>query len=261
MDMFRRDLAPITAEAWNEIESRAREVLLARLTGRKVVKVVGPQGIDYTAIGAGRLTLVEEGEVSVGTYQVQPLTEVRINFTLNKWELDNLARGAKDIDFDNLDSALEQLAMFEERAIYFGYAHGGIRGLKESSAHPELSFGTDANAILTSVANGILLLKKSFIEGPYALVVGEKAWLKLNSESHGMSLLERVAKMVGSKVILATGCEGALLVPFDNENLEFTIGQDFSLGYQAHDTKEVTLFATESFTFRVLDEKAVVCYK
>lgn len=261
MDMFRRELAPITAEAWSEIESRAKEVLLTRLTGRKVVRVVGPQGIDYTAVGAGRLVLVEEGELSVGRYQVMPLTEARINFTLNKWELDNLARGAKDIDFDNLDRALEKLALFEEQAIYFGYAKGGIKGLKESSAHPELSFGSDANSILASIANGVLLLQKSFIAGPYSLVVDQKAWLKLNSESHGMSLLERVERMLGSKVILATASEGAFLIPFDNENLELTIGQDFTLGYQAHDTKEVTLFATESFAFRVLDEAAVVSYK
>ena len=30
----------------------------------------------------------------------------------------------------------------------------------------------------------------------------------------------------------------------DDENLELTIGQDFAIGYESHDSKEVRLFAT-----------------
>lgn len=261
MDMFKRELAPLSADAWAEIETRAKEVLLSRLTARKVVDVEGPKGLDFTVISEGRLTLVDDGDVKAGTYNALPLTEARIRFSLNKWELDNLARGAKDIDFDTLDAALEKLALFEEKAIYNGYAKGNIKGLKESSAHKALSLGKEANEILTSLAEGILLLKKSYIHGPYTLVVGKEVWLKLNQATMGMSLLERVEHMLGSKVILANSIDGAILVPYNNENLELTIGQDFALGYESHDTKEVTLFATESFTFRVLEPKAIVVYK
>jgi uncharacterized linocin/CFP29 family protein len=67
--------------------------------------------------------------------------------------------------------------------------------------------------------------------------------------------------MLGGKVVYSPNIEGALLLPFDSKNLELTIGQDFSLGYETHDTKEVILFATESFTFRVLEPKAIVVYK
>lgn len=261
MDMFKRELAPLSAQAWSEIEARAKEVLLSRLTARKVVDVDGPKGIDFTVISEGRLTLVDDGEVKAGTYTAKPLTEARIRFSLNKWELDNLARGAKDIDFDNLDTALEKLALFEENAVYNGYAKGGIKGLKESSAHKALTLGTEPNEILTSIAEGVLLLKKGFIHGPYTLVVGKPTWLLLSRDSYGKSLLDRIEKMLGSKVVLANSLEGALLVPYDNENLELTIGQDFALGYETHDTKEVTLFATESFTFRVLEPKAIVVFK
>ena len=261
MDMFKRELAPLSADAWAEIENRAKEVLLSRLTARKVVDVEGPKGLDFTVISEGRLTLVDDGDVKAGTYNALPLTEARIRFSLNKWELDNLARGAKDIDFDTLDAALEKLALFEEQAIYNGYAKGNIKGLKESSTHKALTFGKEANDILSSLAEGLLLLKKSYIHGPYPLVVGKEVWLKLNQATMGMSLLERVEQMLGSKVVLATSVEGALLVPYNNGNLELTIGQDFALGYESHDTKEVTLFATESFTFRVLEPKAIVVYK
>lgn len=261
MDMFKRDLAPLTAEGWSEIEKRAKEVLLSRLTARKVVNVQGPKGLDVTSVNEGRLTLCDDGDVKAGVYTVKPLIEARVRFSLNRWEVDNLARGAKDIDFDSLDAAVEKLALFEENAIYNSYAAGAIKGLKESSAHKALAFGDNNNDILTSLTKAVMTLGKDHINGPYSLVVGVDAWIALHKEGHGMPLIERVEQMLGSKVVLATSIDGAILVPYDSEHLELTIGQDFALGYESHDTKELTLFATESFTFRVLEPKAIVCFK
>ncbi len=261
MDMFKRELAPLSTQAWAEIENRAKEVLLSNLTARKVVNLNGPKGLNFTVISEGRLSLVDDGDVKAGVYAAKPLTEARIRFSLNKWELDNLTRGAKDIDFDNLDAAIEKLALFEEKAVFNGYEKGGIKGLIESSAHKSLKFGKEASEILTSIAEGLLLLKKSVVNGPYALVVGKDAWIALNKEAYEISMLDRVQTMIGGKVIYSPNIEGALLVPFNSEYLELTIGQDFSIGYETHDTKEVTLFATESFTFRVLEPRAIVVYK
>ncbi|MFS8541723.1 MAG: bacteriocin family protein, partial [Tissierellales bacterium] len=46
--MFNRHLAPISNESWKEIEERLMEVFKNYLSARKVVKVVGPKGLDYT---------------------------------------------------------------------------------------------------------------------------------------------------------------------------------------------------------------------
>jgi uncharacterized linocin/CFP29 family protein len=39
---------------------------------------------------------------------------------------------------------------------------------------------------------------------------------------------------------------------------EITVGQDLSIGYAVHDRENVELYLTESFTFRVLEEKAAI---
>jgi uncharacterized linocin/CFP29 family protein len=39
---------------------------------------------------------------------------------------------------------------------------------------------------------------------------------------------------------------------------ELTVGQDLSIGYAVHDRENVELYLTESFTFRVLEEKAAI---
>ena len=72
--MLYRELAPITKEAWSEIDSRASEVLKAYLSARKVVKVNGPRGLEYNVITEGRLNEVSKAkEVEFATYKVLPL--------------------------------------------------------------------------------------------------------------------------------------------------------------------------------------------
>jgi uncharacterized linocin/CFP29 family protein len=259
MDMLKKELAPLTSKVWQEIEARAQEVLRSRLSARKAVHVVGPLGWDYTNVSEGRLDIVEDnGDVKTGVYRTSPLTEARVRFTLNRWEMDNLNRGARDIDLTSLDSAVEKIAEFEEHAIYTGFKAGGIVGLKESTAHKPITFGSSASEIMESISKALLLLQKESVDKPYALIVGQKAYLAISKEVNGIPLVERIERLIGGKVIPSLTLDGAFLLPYDNENLELIVGQDFAIGYESHDTKEVTLFITESFLFRVLDPHLVV---
>lgn len=259
MDILKRELAPMTTKVWQEIESRAAEILRSRLSARKVVHVEGPKGWDYTAVPEGRLDLVDDsGDVKSGVFRVAPLSEARVRFSLNRWEMDNLNRGAKDIDLDSLDAAAEKIADFEEKAIYHGFKAGGIVGLDEASTHKPVAFGKDGSSIMESITIALVTLRASHAQGPVSLIVGTKAWLSLNKEVQGIPLIERIERLIGGKVVHSLAIDGAYLLPFDDENLELTIGQDFAIGYESHDTKEVTLFLTESFTFRVLDPNLIV---
>jgi uncharacterized linocin/CFP29 family protein len=48
MDLFKRQLAPLSSEAWEEINERAKQVLKSYLSARKIVNVVGPKGWEYS---------------------------------------------------------------------------------------------------------------------------------------------------------------------------------------------------------------------
>ncbi|MGE0073859.1 MAG: bacteriocin [Spirochaetae bacterium HGW-Spirochaetae-4] len=262
MDILKKELAPLSTRVWEEIESRAAEILRSRLSARKVVRVDGPKGWNFTAVPEGRLDLVDDtGDVKAGVYRVAPLSEARVRFTLNRWEMDNLNRGAKDIDLDSLDAAVEKIADFEEKAIYHGFKAGGIVGLSEAAAHKPVVFGKDGSSIMESVSVALITLRASHAQGPCTLVVGTKAWMALNKEIQGIPLVERIERLIGGSVVHSLAIDGAFLLPYDNENLELTVGQDFAIGYESHDTKDVTLFLTESFTFRVLDPNLVVPFK
>jgi uncharacterized linocin/CFP29 family protein len=259
MDFLKRQLAPLTEEAWHGIDERATEVLKSILTARKVLHVEGPKGLSHTVIPEGRLMILdkENEELCAGLYKVKPLVETRSEFVLNRWELDNLTRGARDVDLSPLEEATRKAAMFEENAIFNGYAKGNIEGLVEM-ADKTLEFGQDASSIMDALTDGVLTLRNNFISTPLVLVTGDKVWHQINHEAGAYPLNKQITELIEGGILFSPALEGALLLPYDHEDLELNLGIDFSIGYQDHDAKEVRLYITESFTFRVLDPSLIV---
>ncbi len=259
MDFLKRQLAPLTEEAWHGIDERATEVLKSILTARKVVHVDGPKGLNHTVISEGRLTILEEvsGEVATGLFKVKPLVETRTGFTLNRWEMDNLARGARDVDLGPLEDAARKAALFEENTIFNGYEKGNIEGLAQA-ADRTLEFGQDSSSIMDAVTDGVLTLKNNFATPPLTLVAGEKVWHQINHEAGVYPLYKQITELIEGDILFSPALEGALLLPYNHEDLELNLGIDFSIGYQDHDSKNVRLYMAESFTFRVLDPALIV---
>jgi uncharacterized linocin/CFP29 family protein len=259
MDFLKRQLAPLTEEAWQGIDERATDVFKSVLTARKVVRVNGPKGLNHTVIPEGRLTVLESdsSEVCTGMYQVRPLIETRTAFTLDRWELDNIARGARAIKLDALEEAAKKAAMFEENAIFNGFKKGNMEGLAPS-AEKSIKFGKDGASIMEAISGGVLALKDCFAGLPLTLVAGEKAWHMVNRETGGYPLSKRIADLIGGEILFSPALDGALLLPYDHEDLEMTLGIDFSIGYQSHDSETVRLFIAESFAFRVLDPALII---
>ena len=258
--MLNREFAPITNKAWNEIDERA-EVLKSYLSARRAVKVNGPFGLDFNVITEGRLdNIVDEGELCYGNYTVLPLTESRIEFEMDRWELDNLDRGAKDVDYEPLEKAAEKIALFEENAIYNGLNNASIVGLENSVTNKTIPFGKDLPNIMEAISLGLIKLRESYQNGPFNLIVGEEIYKRILSTNSSYPLEEIIEELIGGKIIYSHVISGAYLLPHDHEDLELTIGQDFAIGYKSYTDKSVRFFITESFTFRVLDSSLIIKY-
>lgn len=261
MDFLKRELAPITANGWKEIEERAAAVLSKELSARKFIRVTGPLGRDVTSVTTGRMDVKTKDDIKYGVYKVQPLIESRICFPLSRWELDNIERGAKDVDYTSLDDGVRKAAKFEEEAIFKGLEDGQVDGIYKSSSYEALDFGKTADETLKAIFDGVLKLDAAFAKKPYVLVVSNEKWYYLNTVVKEYSLPEKLEKILGQKIIVSKSIDGAILLPYDDENIELIIGEDFALGYQNHNESVVELFVTESFTFRVLDSALIVLFK
>ena len=265
MDLLKRKKAPITDEAWEQVDDEARRVLKLHLAGRKIVDFSGPHGWKLGGVNTGRLGPISKGVegVSYAVRVVQPLVEVRVPFTMKSAELDYAARGADDLDLDPVIATAETVAHAEDTAIFHGFEAADITGIIEASPHKPIAVGTILDWPKAVVA-GLEVLRAAGINGPYALALGLQAYDELDADSEdGYPLRRRFAETLPDvSLVWAPALQGgAVLLSARGGDYELTVGQDLSIGYAVHDRTEVELYLTESFTFRVLEEKAAVFLK
>lgn len=254
MNNLNKNNAPISDKAWEVLNERAKEILLKSISARKImsIKNVG----DSKSISTGKINIKKIENVEYGVYEVLPLIETRFNFTLNRWELDNIDRGDNNIDLANLDEAVLKAAKFEENAIYTGLEK--IEGLINSCDNPTMNMGSTPKEILENISKAMIILKDKYITGQLDLVVTYETWVKLNSIDSHIPLIRRIKELINGEIIISRFVPNNILIPHKDENFEISVGNDFSIGYQNHTSKEVTLFITESFTFRILDKELFI---
>lgn len=264
MDLLKRQLAPMTEKAWDEIFEQSEKVFKTNLSVRKFADVTGPKGLDTGGVTTGRINIPENQdtkELLYGIHQMQPLVEVRSSFSLDLWELDNVNRGAVDIDLDPLEKAARRIAEFEENTIYEGLKDTGINGLKNDTGHKPVNFPKDGKNMLHEIAESVSKLKGSSVEGPYSLVLDTKKWEMVSSFVNYYPLKLQIEEIIGGPVIHAQHLDGAFLVSIRGGDFKLTLGQDLSIGYETHNRNDVLLYFTEAFTFQILEPNALIYMK
>ena len=264
MNILKKSIAPITNKAWEEISDQTKEILRTYLTARSFVDIDGPNGLEQGGVSTGRLVVPDDQSnegINYGIREYLPMVEVRKPFELDLWELDNIERGAKDVDLSELEEAVMEIAEFEEKAIYQGFDPANIKGLEQSAETEIVPVPDDTNTFLKEIGNQVIRLNREAVEGPYTLVISEAEWLKMVKLSEGYPVQKQLKEILGGRVIINPSNEKTFLVSERGEDYELILGQDVTLGYDSHTTKTVKLYLTSSFTFRVLSPEAVVVFK
>lgn len=268
MNFLKRELAPLTDAAWALIEDEARRALKAALSDRKVVDVTSPRGFDFSAVNLGTVTTSSEvaGGVHYGLRRVLPLVEARVPIELDIWDLDNLERGAADVNTEAVTDAALKLSAFEERAVYLGFEPAAIVGMSRASDDDSLEggsleIGEDAAHYIGVVSKALVTLNDRGVAGPFALVLGSKAYSLLSSGEESYPPRQQILKLLDGPILHSPVLQGGFVVSLRGGDFELTLGQDISVGYDWHDKNKVHLFMTESFAFRVLGPEAVVALK
>ena len=262
MNHLFRELAPVSAAGWAEIEKEARRTLNTMLAGRKLVDFLGPRGWDAAAVGTGRNEPIAPPpgcDVAARLRRVLPLVELRVPFAMRRSELDAIDRGAKDPDVDPVIAAARKIAIAENRAIFHGHPAAGIRGMAEVPEDAALPLGDNVADFPTAIASALNRLRDRGVGGPYAVALSERSYTELTEATRdGYPVLQHVRRMVDGPLVWAPGLDGALVLSQRGGDFELTVGQDLSIGYLAHDAEQVRLYFEESFTFWAVTPEAAV---
>lgn len=262
MNHLHRDLAPISETGWQLIDDEAKTRLPTYLAARKLVDFAGPHGWSHSATNVGRVASISgpaEG-VAAAQRKVLPLVELRTEFKVSRVQLDDADRGAIDIDLDELDEAVRQIAIGENVTVFHGYQAAGIRGITEGTSHTPIAPDADMSKYPNAVAQAVDVLRQSGMEGPYGLAICPRTYTKIveTAEHGGHLLLDHLEKILGGPLVWSPGLEGGVVLTLRGGDFILESGEDLSIGYLDHDADVVRLYLEESFNFRVLEPDAAV---
>jgi len=260
MDLLKRERAPITVEAWAQVDDEAKRVLRLHLAGRRLVDFDGPHGWQAAAVNTGQLAIQADAGLGVpwGLRGVVPLVEIRVPFDLSIAALDAASRGAV-LDLPSVVEAAEQAARAEDSAIFNGSPAAGFEGIISSSPHPPVAIPEDYAEYPAIVGAAVETLRRAGVNGPYALALGPASYDGLaQAAEDGNPIRERVEHYLDGPMVWAPAIDGAVLMSLRGGDYQLTVGQDLSVGYAGHTGDTAHLFLTESFAFRVLDRAAAL---
>jgi len=261
MNNLHRELAPISDQAWAQIEEEASRTLKRHLAARRVVDVPEPKGVDFAAVGTGHTAPIEapaEGIRAVRREAVA-LVELRVPFELSRQAIDDVERGAADSDWSPVKAAARAIAFAEDRAVFDGYAAAGITGIRQGSSNAGVALGSGARGYPAAVAQALGQLRLAGVNGPYALVLGADAYTAASGGSdEGYPVFQHLERMVEGGIVWAPAIEGGFVLTTRGGDFELDIGQDISIGYAGHSVGSVELYLQETFTFRLLATEAAV---
>jgi len=262
MNHLLRELAPISDAAWAAIEDEVKPRITTYLAARKLVDFEGPLGWSHSATNLGRAVTIEGGPSGVEARQrlVLPLLELRAPFDVSRRELDDVERGAPDIDLSGLDDAARRLAIAENTTVFHGNDDAGISGLVDASAHGPVALDDDFDSYPTLVAGAVGVLREAGIDGPYGLAIAPDRFTGIveTTEHGGVLLLDHLRQILDGPVVWAPGIVGAAVVSLRGGDFLLEVGQDISIGYLAHTVETVSLYLEQSLSFRVVEPEAVV---
>lgn len=248
MEHLMRELAPITESTWQLLDDEVTETLASRLVARKIFDVGDPMGWQVSSIDCGRTReLKNDSCVSLSLRNVQPLIELKVEFEVDRNELNALARGASDPRLDSLEAAAMEIAAAEDQLVFKGLEEANIIGALPKA---QKSKTIDASELPGRLASGISELRSAGIDGPYALAIPPVLFADLNQATEGgYPVLKHAERLVDYPIIWAPTLEQPVLTSCRGGDLKICLGADFAVGYLGHDRDKVCFFIEELLTF------------
>jgi uncharacterized linocin/CFP29 family protein len=189
----------------------------------------------------------------------KPLVRLRVPFTLSRYEIDNVERGANDSDWDPVKEAAKKLAFVEDRAIFEGYAAASIEGIRSASSNKSLTLPADPREIPDVITQAISELRLAGVDGPYSVLLSADVYTRVSETTeHGYPILEHIDRLVPGDIIWAPAIDGAFVLTTRGGDFDLQLGTDVSIGYTSHDADTVQLYLQETLTFLCYTAEASV---
>jgi len=261
MDLLRRHAAPISDKVWKALDEAIVQAARHVLAGRRIATFDGPHGWEHVAARLGSMTPCRspEGQAVVCVPDVVLLLEVRVDFSLPWSSIEVFERGAPVLDTGPADAAGRELALAEDRVVFYGDPAGsGFLGGRKSPRVQAHDWSRPGQ-VLTDLVKAVETLDSAGIPGPYEAVLPPSryyAYLQAVDDSGyptARQLRDVLAAVHRSAVIREAGAV------FSTRGGDFiiTVGGDLAAGYKLHDRDAVHLYCIETVAPQTVAPEAV----
>ncbi|CAN7303726.1 bacteriocin family protein [Caballeronia sp. LjRoot34] len=261
MNNLHRELAPISSQAWAQIEAEVARTFRRSVAGRRVVDVKGPRGTDFAGVGTGHQTAIDSAKngVAAKLHDVKSLVQLTVPFTLQRKSIDSVERGSNDGDWQPAKIAASDLAFAEDSAIFDGYEAAGIVGIREGCSNEPTNLPADVSDYPAAISQALEKLRLAGVDGPYSVLLGADAYTALSEASdQGYPVIQHIKRIVNGDLVWAPAIKGGSVVSTRGGDYELHFGQDLSIGYTGHSDTAVQLYLRETLTFLMLASEASV---
>jgi uncharacterized linocin/CFP29 family protein len=261
MDLLRRHAAPLSDKVWKALDEAIVQAARHVLAGRRIATFDGPHGWEHVAARLGSMTPCRspEGQAVVCVPDVVLLLEVRVDFSLPWSSIEVFERGAPVLDTGPADAAGRELALAEDRVVFYGDPAGsGFLGGRKSPRVQAHDWSRPGQ-VLTDLVKAVETLDSAGIPGPYEAVLPPSryyAYLQAVDDSGyptARQLRDVLAAVHRSPVIREAGAV------FSTRGGDFviTVGGDLAAGYKLHDRDAVHLYCIETVAPQTVAPEAV----
>ncbi len=265
MNHLLRELAPVTEDAWTQIDEEATRSLKHFLAARRLVDFSGPKGWGHAAVDLGRVDDLDSAAPSDRSRRPGAgCCRWSKCGPHSRWTRDELAaadRGATDVELDAVHRSRARRRRWP-RTISSSTATraAGSRASSRRRPTPPVPISADYGEYPEHVARAVAALRGADVAGPYGIALGPRCYTGVTetTEHGGYPVLEHIREILGGPVVWAPAVDGAVVLSLRSGDFELTVGEDFSIGYRSADETSVNLYIEESLAFRIKTAEAAV---
>src|SRR5262245_8887967 len=175
MEWLRRDAPSLPDRVWNAIDETASSMFKQTVVARRIADFDGPRGWGYVATQLGTFKSVSgkhaTPKVRLSVPEVMLLTELRAEFSLPWSAIEIFERVGPPLESDPIEEAAREIALAEDRLVFFG--NSSNPGLLTSHQSPRvaLSDWSVPGRVVTDLLSAMEKMDEIGIKGPYEAVL------------------------------------------------------------------------------------------
>ena len=245
-----REDAPFGDEIWGMLDEVVISVAKAQLSGRKLLNIEGPHGLQMKSFPLLD-KVVSENCTTLTSSAVMPIPMIETIFSLGTRDLATFEETGFSLDTSAVAKAAMCAAAAEDELVFQGNEALGIQGLLTSEGAQQVKLGNweDIGTAASDIINAVTTLDEAGFHGPYLLALAPALYNKLHRlYPQGYQIeLQHIESIVGGSVIKASGIKsGGVLIAEGNQYATILIGQDMTTGFVGPEESSLKFKITES---------------